>query len=96
VVEGDPSAQRRGPQVRAATVLIERLPQAVLVRAFRGELVPTEAELAAAEGRDYEPASVLLERIKESRKQNKSAKRGRRGNARVSVSHIADIPRCPG
>jgi type I restriction enzyme S subunit len=26
-------------------------------------LVPTEAELARAEGRDYEPASVLLERI---------------------------------
>jgi hypothetical protein len=30
---------------------------------FRGEPVPTEAELARREGRDYEPASVLLERI---------------------------------
>jgi hypothetical protein len=26
--------------------------------------VPTEAELARQEGRDYEPASVLLERIR--------------------------------
>ncbi len=32
-----------------------------------GELVPTEAELARAEGRDYEPASVLLERIRKER-----------------------------
>jgi hypothetical protein len=33
------------------------------IDAFRGELVPTEAELARLEGREYEPASVLLERI---------------------------------
>ncbi len=35
-----------------------------VVKAFRGELVPTEAELAHQEGRDYEPASVLSERIR--------------------------------
>jgi type I restriction enzyme, S subunit len=35
----------------------------VLKAAVEGRLVPTEAELARAEGRDYEPASVLLERI---------------------------------
>ena len=29
-----------------------------------GEPVPTEAELARREGRDYEPASELLTRIK--------------------------------
>lgn len=39
------------------------LVQAILAKAFRGELVPTEAELARTEGRDYEPASALLERI---------------------------------
>jgi hypothetical protein len=33
---------------------------AVLTKAFRGELVPTEAELARRDGRDYEPASALL------------------------------------
>jgi ABC-type multidrug transport system ATPase subunit len=66
--------------VRVATAPAEHLPQAILARAFRGELVPTEAELAVEEGRDYEPASVLLERIQESRKQNKPAKSGRGGN----------------
>ena len=39
----------------------------MLAKAFRGELVPTEAELARAEGRDYEPASALLERIRAER-----------------------------
>jgi hypothetical protein len=34
---------------------------------FRGELVPTEAELARREGRSYEPASVLLTRIRAER-----------------------------
>ena len=38
-----------------------------LAKAFRGELVPTEAELARQEGRDYEPASALLERIRAER-----------------------------
>ncbi len=43
------------------------LTQAILVKAFRGELVPTEAEVARREGREYEPASALLERIKKER-----------------------------
>jgi type I restriction enzyme, S subunit len=43
--------------------------QAILAKAFRGELVPTEAELARTEGRDYEPASALLERIRKEKKQ---------------------------
>ena len=51
----------------AATLRADRLTQAVLAKAFRGELVPTEAELARIEGRDYEPALVLLERIRRDR-----------------------------
>jgi type I restriction enzyme S subunit len=47
--------------------LAEMLTQSILAKAFRGELVPTEAELARREGREYEPASVLLERIKKER-----------------------------
>jgi type I restriction enzyme S subunit len=43
--------------------------QAILAKAFRGELVPTEAELPARKGRDYEPASALLERIRAERAQ---------------------------
>ncbi len=45
----------------------DRLTQAILAKAFRGELVPTEAELARREGRSYEPANMLLERILASR-----------------------------
>ena len=45
---------------------VQLLTQAVLAKAFRGELVPTEAELARREGRSYEPASELLARLKAS------------------------------
>lgn len=41
----------------------EPLTQASLAKTFWGELVPTEAGLARQVGRDYEPASVLLDRI---------------------------------
>jgi type I restriction enzyme S subunit len=46
---------------------VDKLQQSILAKAFRGELVPTEAELARREGRDYEPASALLERIRPER-----------------------------
>lgn len=42
---------------------LQRYRASVLKAAVEGRLVPTEAELARAEGRDYEPASRLLERI---------------------------------
>jgi type I restriction enzyme S subunit len=45
----------------------EKLTQAILAKAFRGELVPTEAELARREGRSYEPASALLDHIRAER-----------------------------
>jgi type I restriction enzyme S subunit len=53
--------------VAAATVRAEKLTQAILAKAFRGELVPTEAELARCEGRSYETASALLARIRVER-----------------------------
>lgn len=43
---------------------MEALWETVLAKAFRGELVPTEAEIARREGREYEPASTLLERVR--------------------------------
>ncbi|MDD1745465.1 MAG: hypothetical protein LUQ20_06640 [Candidatus Methanoperedens sp.] len=45
---------------------MKRYCQAVLKAACEGKLVPTEAEMAKVEGRAYayEPADVLLERIK--------------------------------
>jgi type I restriction enzyme S subunit len=42
---------------------LKRYRASVLKAAVEGRLVPTEAELARGERRDYEPASVLLERI---------------------------------
>lgn len=42
---------------------LKRYRASVLKAGVEGRLVPTEAELARAEGREYEPASVLLERI---------------------------------
>lgn len=42
---------------------LKRYRASVLKAACEGRLVPTEAELARKEGRDYEPASELLKRI---------------------------------
>ncbi len=43
---------------------LKRYRAAVLRAACEGRLVPTEAELARREGRSFQPASVLLQRIK--------------------------------
>ena len=43
---------------------VDRLPQSMLAKAFRGELVPTEAEVAELERRSYETAEQLLNRIR--------------------------------
>jgi type I restriction enzyme S subunit len=45
-------------EVRSATALLDRLDQAILTKAFRGELVPQD--------QNDEPASVLLDRIRAS------------------------------
>lgn len=42
---------------------LKRYRASVLKAAVEGRLVPIEAELTRKEGRDYEPASVLLDRI---------------------------------
>jgi type I restriction enzyme, S subunit len=47
---------------------LERYRASVLKAAVEGRLVPTEAELARQEGRTFEPASELLERILAERK----------------------------
>jgi type I restriction enzyme, S subunit len=54
-------------RVAAATVRTDKVAQAVLAKAFRGELVPTEAAIAKSEGRDYETANVLLARLRNER-----------------------------
>ena len=68
-------------RTKAASSAAERIDQSVLTKAFAGELLPTEAELARHENRDYEPASVLLERTQQkspSQSGVKNAPTGRR------------------
>ena len=47
---------------------LKRYRASVLQAACEGRLVPTEAELARAEGRSYEPADQLLQRILQERR----------------------------
>lgn len=51
-------------RLKKAQAHVDRLTQSLLAKAFQGKLVPTEAELARREGRDFESASALLDRIK--------------------------------
>lgn len=59
-VAGLDAAQRRLKAYRSS----------VLKAAVEGRLVPTEAELARKEGRSYESANVLLQRILQERRRN--------------------------
>jgi type I restriction enzyme, S subunit len=72
-------------RVAVATARTDKVAQAILSKAFRGELVPTEAEVARQEGREYESASLLLERIRAEH----SARSGQEG----TTGSIAASPR---
>jgi type I restriction enzyme S subunit len=58
---------------------LKRYRESVLKAAVEGRLVPTEAALAKQEGCDYEPASILLERILAERRRrwSESGKKGK-------------------
>ncbi len=60
-------AEQERAGVRFTQAQLKRYRQSVLKAACEGKLVPTEAELAKGEGRAWEPADVLLERIKAER-----------------------------
>lgn len=60
--------------LKRAQTNLKRYKASVLKAACEGSLVPTEAELARQEGRDYEPAHVLLQRILRERRVNWEAK----------------------
>jgi len=51
--------------VDGAQERLNHLDRSVLAKAFRGELVETEAERARREGRDYETAAELLQRVRD-------------------------------
>jgi type I restriction enzyme S subunit len=59
-------------RVAVGTRVVEKATQVILTKAFRGELVPTEADLARGEGRSYEPAYELLARTKAIKNSSRS------------------------
>jgi type I restriction enzyme, S subunit len=77
-------------RVALATAHAEKLTQSILAKAFRGELVPAEAELARREGRSYEPASTLLARISSQVCQHRSdnPRKRRRGHSDAARGKI--------
>ena len=79
-------------KLKLATNNTVNLSQSVLGRAFAGRLVPTEAELARQDGRDYEPASVLLERIRAEReaREARAPRPKRDGGDEQASDHTAE------
>ena len=75
---------------------LKRYRASVLKAACEGRLVPTEAELARSEGRDYEPADRLLERILAERRARweSQVKRRRRYEEPVALdtSILPELP----
>lgn len=64
----------------------------VLKAACEGKLVPTEAELARAEGREYEPADVLLARILKERREKMSKGAKYKEPAALDISVLPALP----
>ena len=75
---------------------LKRYRASVLKAACEGKLVPTEAELADAESRDYEPADRLLERILAERRARWESQEKRRGKykepAAPDTSNLPNLP----
>ena len=75
---------------------LKRYRASVLKAACEGKLVPTEAELAQAEGRDYEPADRLLERIMAERRARWESQEKRRGKYKEPSAHdTSALPELP-
>ena len=82
--------------LRRTRANLKRYRASVLREACSGELVPTEAELARAEGRDYEQAGVLLERILAERRAHWDAQEKRRGKYKEPAApDVSDLPTLP-
>ena len=82
--------------LRRARANLKRYRASVLKDACEGRLVPTEAELARSEGRDYEPAAVLLERILAERRARWESQEKRRGKYKEpSAPDTSTLPQLP-
>ena len=75
---------------------LKRYRASVLKAACEGRLVPTEAKLARSEGRDYEPADQLLERILAERRARREAQEKPRGRYKEpDAPDNSDLPGLP-
>ena len=82
--------------LRRAQANLKRYRASVLKDACEGQLVPTEAELARSEGREYEPADVLLERILAERRARWESQEKRRGKYKEpSAPDASALPQLP-
>ena len=82
--------------LRRAHANLKRYRASTLRAACSGELVSTEAELARAEGREYEPAGVLLERIQAERRSRWESQGKRRGKYQEPTApNTSDLPSLP-
>lgn len=82
--------------LRRAQANLKRYRASVLKDACEGRLVPNEAELARSEGREYEPADVLLERILAERRARWESQEKRRGKYREpSAPDPSALPELP-
>ncbi len=66
--------------------------QSVLKAACEGKLVPNEAELAKAEGREYEAADVLLARILKERRETWNGKGKYKEAAAPDMNGLSELP----
>ena len=82
--------------LRRAQANLKRYRASVLKDACEGRLVPTEAELASSEGREYEPATVLLERILAERRARWESQEKRRSKYKEpSAPDASTLPELP-
>ena len=82
--------------LRRSQANLKRYRASVLRTACSGELAPTEAELARAEGREYEPADVLLERVLAERRARWESQENRRGKYKEPAApDTSDLPPLP-
>ena len=82
--------------LRRARANLKRYRASVLRDACEGRLVPTEASLARAEGREYEHAGQLLQRILEERRARWASQEKRRGAYKEPASpDTSALPELP-
>ncbi len=74
---------------------LRRYKASVLKAACEGRLVPTEAELARAEGREYEPAAVLLQRILSQRRAKWEAEHPGKRYQEPEPPDTSELPELP-